>query len=73
MKLIFNIDKDDILAMLVLMRPSTEEKKKFREWIESHDEIEIPEDMFDKKEYQELMMAMNAVALATIASEIEKR
>lgn len=72
MKLIFNIDKDDIMALLVLMKPSTEEKKKFREWIGSHDEIEIPDDLFDKEGSSELMMAMGAVTLAAIAKELDK-
>ena len=73
MKLIFNIDKDDIGAIFVLMKPPTEEKKKFREWMEAHDEIEIPDDLFDKEGSSELMMAMGAVALAAIAKELDKK
>ena len=73
MKLIFNIDKDDMLAMLVLMKPSAEDKKKFREWMEGHDELEVPDDLFDKEGSQELMMTMSAVALAAVANELEKQ
>ena len=73
MKLIFNIDRDDMLAMLVLMKPSAEDKKKFREWMEGHDELEVPEDLFDKEGSQELMMTMSAVALAAVANELEKQ
>ena len=73
MKLTFNIDKDDIMALLVLMKPSTEEKKKFREWIGAYEEIEIPDDLFDKEGSSELMMAMGAVTLAAIAKELDKK
>lgn len=73
MKLIFNIDKDDIGAIFVLMKPPKEAKMKFFEWMEAHDEIEIPDDLFDKEGSSELMMAMGAVALAAIAKELDKK
>ena len=73
MKLIFNIDKDDIGAIFVLMNPPKEAKMKFREWMEAHDEIEIPDDLFDKEGSSEPMMAMGAVALAAIAKELDKK
>ena len=73
MKLIFNIDKDIIGAIFDLMKPPKEAKMKFREWIGAHDEIEIPDDLFDKEGSSELMMAMGAVALAAIAKELDKK
>lgn len=73
MKLIFNIDKDIIGAIFDLMKPPKEAKMKFREWMEAHDEIEIPDDLFDKEGSSELMMAMCAVALAAIAKELDKK
>ena len=72
MKLIFDIDKDDISALVVLLKPTSEEKKKIRDYIESHDEIEVPAEMLKDSDSAEMMMAMSMIALGSIAHKIEK-
>lgn len=71
MKLIFDIDKDDISALVVLLKPTPEEKKKIRDYIESHDKIEVPSEIIKDSDSAEMMMAMNIIALGSIAHKIE--
>lgn len=71
MKLIFDIDKDDISALVVLLKPTAEEKKKIRDYIESHDEIEVPTEITKDSDNAEMMMAMAMIALGSIAHIIE--
>ncbi len=71
MKLIFDIDKDDISALVVLLKPTAEEKKKIRDYIESHDEIEVPTEITKDSDNAEMMMAMAMIALGSIAHKIE--
>lgn len=72
MKLIFNIDKDDLLAVFTLMMTTDAEAKgKVREWLEAHDEMEIQKDLLGEEGSRELMVALGAVALAGIWQEIE--
>lgn len=71
MKLIFDIDKDDISALVVLLKPTPEEKKKIRDYIESHDEIEVPAEITKDSDNAEMMMAMAMIALGSIAHKIE--
>lgn len=71
MKLIFDIDKDDISALVVLLKPTPEEKKKIRDYIESHDEIEVPSEIIKDSDCAEMMMAMTIIALGSIAHKIE--
>lgn len=71
MKLIFDIDKDDISALVVLLKPTPEEKKKIRDYIESHDEIEVPAEITKYGDNAEMMMAMAMIALGSIAHKIE--
>ena len=73
MKLIFNIDKDDIGAMVVLLKPTPDEKKKVREYLDTHDEIEVPAEVMDKKDSYELKLALSLMALGSIGHEIEKQ
>ena len=72
MKLIFDIDKDDISALVVLLKPTPEEKKKIRDYIESHDEIEVPAEITKDGDNAEMMMAMAMIALGSIAHKIDK-
>ncbi len=71
MKLIFDIDKDDISALVVLLKPTAEEKKKIRDYIDSHDEIEVPTEITKDSDNAEMMMAMAMIALGSIAHKIE--
>ena len=71
MKLIFDIDKDDISALVVLLKPTPEEKKKIRDYIDSHDEIEVPAEITKDSDNAEMMMAMAMIALGSIAHKIE--
>lgn len=71
MKLIFDIDKDDISALVVLLKPTAEEKKKIRDYIDSHDEIEVPSEITKDSDNAEMMMAMAMIALGSIAHKIE--
>ncbi|MBR1698494.1 MAG: hypothetical protein IJ714_01750 [Bacteroidales bacterium] len=71
MKLIFDIDKDDISALVVLLKPTAEEKKKIRDYIDSHDEIEVPTEITKDGDNAEMMMAMAMIALGSIAHKIE--
>lgn len=71
MKLIFDIDKDDISALVVLLKPTPEEKKKIRDYIESHDKIEVPSEIIKDSDSAEMMMAMTIIALGSIAHKIE--
>ena len=71
MKLIFDIDKDDISALVVLLKPTPEEKKKIRDYIESHDKIEVPSEIIKDSDRAEMMMAMTIIALGSIAHKIE--
>lgn len=71
MKLIFDIDKDDISALVVLLKPTPEEKKKIRDYIESHDEIEVPAEITKDGDSAEMMMAMAMIALGSISHKIE--
>lgn len=71
MKLIFDIDKDDISALVVLLKPTPEEKKKIRDYIDSHDEIEVPTEITKDSDNAEMMMAMAMIALGSIAHKIE--
>ena len=73
MKLIFNIDKDDIGAMVVLLKPTPDEKKKVREYLDTHDEIEVPAEVMDKEDSYELKLALSIMALGSIVHEIEKQ
>lgn len=71
MKLIFDIDKDDISALVVLLKPTAEEKKKIRDYIDSHDEIEVPTEITKDSDNAEMMMAMAMIALGSIAHKIK--
>lgn len=72
MKLIFDIDKEDISALVVLLKPTPEEKQKIRDYIATHDEIEVPSEITKDGDSQEMMMAMAMIALGSIAHKIEK-
>lgn len=72
MKLIFDIDKEDISALIVLLKPTPEDKKMLRDYIDSHDEIEVPAKMLKDSDSAEMMMAMSMIALGSIAHKIEK-
>ena len=72
MRLVFNIDKDDIRALLVLMKPSHDEKQKILDYIDSHDEVEVSDEITRSDETQEVMMGMNMIALSSIALITEK-
>jgi hypothetical protein len=72
MKLIFDIDKEDISALIVLLKFTPEEKKMLRDYIDSHDEIEVPADILKDSDSAEMMMAMSMIALGSIAHKIEK-
>lgn len=72
MKLIFDIDKEDISALIVLLKPTPEDKKLLRDYIDSHDEIEVPAEMLKDSDSAEMMMAMSMIALGSIAHKIEK-
>lgn len=72
MKLIFNIDKDDLKAATFLMKLTPDEKKKVREYLDTHDEIEVPEEVMVKEE-SEMNLALSFVAIERISHEIEKQ
>lgn len=72
MKLIFDIDKEDIGALVVLLKPSPEEKQKIRDYIASHDEIEVPAEITKDGDNTEMMMVMAMIALGSIAHKIDK-
>ena len=72
MKLIFDIDKEDIGALVVLLKPSPEEKQKILDYIASHDEIEVPAEITKDGDNAEMMMAMAMIALGSIAHKIDK-
>lgn len=72
MKLIFDIDKEDISALIVLLKFTPEEKKMLRDYIDSHDEIEVPADILKDSDSAEMMMAMSMIALGSIAHKTEK-
>ncbi|MBQ6097780.1 MAG: hypothetical protein IJP93_11140 [Bacteroidales bacterium] len=72
MKLIFDIDKEDIGALVVLLKPSPEEKQKIRDYIASYDEIEVPAEITKDGDNAEMMMAMAMIALGSIAHKIDK-
>lgn len=72
MKLIFDIDKEDISALIVLLKFTPEEKKMLRDYIDSHDEIEVPTDILKDSDSAEMMMAMSMIALGSIAHKTEK-
>lgn len=72
MKLIFDIDKEDISALIVLLKFTPEEKKMLRDYIDSHDEIEVPADILKDSASAEMMMAMSMIALGSIAHKTEK-
>lgn len=72
MKLIFDIDKEDISALIVLLKFTPEDKKMLRDYIDSHDEIEVPADILKDSDSAEMMMAMSMIALGSIAHKTEK-
>ena len=77
MKLIFNIDKDDLKATVFLLKLTPDEKKKVREYLDTHDEIEVPAEVMDKEESgMDLaisFIALGFIALGSIGHETEKQ
>ena len=43
-----------------------------RDYIDSHDEIEVPAEMLKDSDSAEMMIAMSMIALGSIAHKIEK-
>lgn len=72
MRLVFNIDKDDIRALLVFMRPTREQKQKILDYIDSNDEVEVSDELLQTDEARELMIGMNVIALSSIAQITEE-
>lgn len=70
MKLVFNIDNDEILAMLVLMQAEPGDRYKAKEFLKSHDQVEVPSDMLDGKGRDELRAAMTLIAVGCIGDSI---
>ena len=72
MKVIINVDNDQIIGTLVLMGAKKEEKETVKKYISEHEEITLNQSMFEKDEdLKEIPIAFAACVIAQIGEEMD--
>lgn len=71
MKLVLNIDKEDLMALVVLLKAKPDEKKAIREYLDTHDEVVVPSKLLDDEDNSEMRMALGLIALGSIGNDLD--
>lgn len=70
MKVIINIDNDQIIALAALAGVKKEDKEEIKKYIAEHDEVTVEESLFGDEDSQEVVIAIGAIAFAQIGKNI---
>lgn len=70
MKVIINIDNDQIIALAALAGVKKEDKEDIKKYIVEHDEVTVEESLFGDEDSQEVVIAIGAIAFAQIGKNI---
>lgn len=69
MKVIINIDNDQIIALAALVGVKKEDKEDIKKYIAEHDEVTVEESLFGD-DSEEVVLALAAVAFGQIGKNI---
>lgn len=70
MKVIIDIDGDQIVAIAALAGVKKQDKEDIKNYVQKHEELTIDTSLFGEDDSQEVLLALSAIAFAQIGKNI---
>lgn len=70
MKVIIDIDGDQIVAIAALTGVKKQDKEDIKNYVQKHEELTIDTSLFGEDDSQEVLLALSAIAFAQIGKNI---
>ncbi|MBQ6097934.1 MAG: hypothetical protein IJK99_09325 [Bacteroidales bacterium] len=72
MRLVFDIEKEDLMALVVLLKAKSDERQAIRDFLNTHDEIVVPDELLNDEDSTELRMALGLMAIGSIGKSLDE-